>query len=44
MGLDRGRAFITFDDVDKLIKMDGEAAVASEIKVAKLDLTSSMVA
>jgi hypothetical protein len=37
----KGRAFLTFDNVDKLIKMEGEAAVATEIKVAKLDFTST---
>jgi hypothetical protein len=36
----KGRAFITFDNVDTLIKMEGEAAVATEIKVAKLDFTA----
>jgi hypothetical protein len=40
----KGRAFITFGNLDKLIKLDGEAAVASEIKVAKLDLVATMVA
>jgi hypothetical protein len=40
----RGRAFITFNNLDKLIKLDGEAAVATEIKVAKLDLLSTAIA
>jgi C1A family cysteine protease len=35
----KGRAYVTFETLDRLIKMDGEAAVASEIKVAGLDLT-----
>jgi C1A family cysteine protease len=35
-----GRAWITFDNLDKLIKLQGEAAVATEIKVAGMDLTS----
>jgi C1A family cysteine protease len=38
----RGRAFITFEDLEALIKLDGEAAVATEIKVAKLDLVSAI--
>jgi hypothetical protein len=43
----KGRAYLTFETLDKLIRMEGEAAVATEIKVAGLDLTSvgnSMVA
>jgi len=36
----KGRAFITFPDLDKLIKLNGEAAVATELKVAKLDLST----
>lgn len=36
----KGRAYVTFDNLDRLIKMDGEAAVATEIKVAGLDLTT----
>jgi len=35
----RGRAYITFENLDRLIQMDGEAAVANEIKLASLDLT-----
>jgi C1A family cysteine protease len=38
----QGRAFLTFETLDRLIKMEGEAAVASEIKVAKLDLVGAM--
>jgi hypothetical protein len=39
----QGRAYLTFDTLDHLIKMDGEAAVATEIKVAKMDLTGGAV-
>jgi C1A family cysteine protease len=39
----QGRAYLTFDTLDRLIKMDGEAAVATEIKVAKMDLTGGAV-
>jgi C1A family cysteine protease len=35
-----GRAWITFENLDKLIKLQGEAAVATEIRVASMDLTS----
>jgi hypothetical protein len=35
-----GRAWLTFSELNKLIALEGEAAVASEIKVAGLDLTS----
>lgn len=32
-GPHKGRAWITFQDLDKLIKLDGEACVATEVKV-----------
>ncbi len=33
----RGRAWITFKDLDRLIKEDGEACVANEIKISALE-------
>jgi C1A family cysteine protease len=38
----KGRAYLTFETLDRLIKMEGEAAVATEIKVAGLDLTTAV--
>ncbi len=35
----RGRAWITFHDLDRLIKEDGEACVAHEIKISALETT-----
>jgi hypothetical protein len=38
----RGRFYLTFETLDRLLKMDGEAAVAIELKVASLDLTTML--
>jgi|SRR5688572_4658975 len=40
-GSSGGRAWVTFNDLDKLIKADGEACVATEIKISALEPTSS---
>jgi hypothetical protein len=36
---DNGRAWLSFDDLDRLIKEDGEAVTATEIKVAVFSMT-----
>lgn len=33
----KGRAWITFEDLDRLIKEDGEACVATEVKISALE-------
>lgn len=35
-GPQHGRAWLTFSDLDKLIKADGEACVSTELKISKL--------